>query len=146
MTDLRSILAEHLYRASELAAERPSRGDVDITDTADFLLAALADPEHRDALVAWLVEAGVLAQAGCWDAPDVTDEQIERAEKDLADWVDTLNDSEGDATVADECEQASETLRELTEARDRVTVYYEDEDRPADAVPLYRVTEAGERG
>jgi hypothetical protein len=90
-------------------------------------------------LADWLEHHNLAWHAGCWDAPEVTDEQIESAEKDLAGWVDMLNDSEGDATVADECEQASEILRELKEARDRVTVYYEDDERPFGARPLYRI-------
>lgn len=56
MADLRAIVAEHLYRASELAAVGP----IDLyDDTAMSLLDAVALPEHRDALVVWLDSIGV---------------------------------------------------------------------------------------
>jgi hypothetical protein len=60
VTDFRTIIAEHLYRASELAAVGP----VGIyTDTAAYLLDAIAEPANRRALATWLVEAGVFVHA-----------------------------------------------------------------------------------
>lgn len=115
------------------------RDDVNRRTAATDAVAWLVDVIGAERFAAAAIEAGMLTPAGCWDAPEVTDDDIAQAEKDLADWVQTLNESEGDATIADECEQANQILRDLKEARDRVTVYYEDEDRPADAVPLYKV-------
>lgn len=39
----------------------------------------LAAPEHRAALVAWLIEAGVLEQADVWERPDVDLDALEKA-------------------------------------------------------------------
>lgn len=101
-------------------------------------LDALFAPGNRDVLVAALVARGVLVHAGCWDAPHVTDEQVEEAENAYIAARDAYYDDSTDenrkAYMA-----ASDKHEWLQEAQDRVTVYYEDDDRPEDAVPLYRV-------
>lgn len=143
-------------------------------DEAQHLLSALADPVNRDALVAWQIAEGIVSEAGCWDAPEVTDEQIAEAEdrieqtrrafrvaRHAAEQAEpTVTESTTLAAITarenrlmnatseewEAFESAEHTLEELHETAKRVTVYYEDEDRPDDAVPLYRFNRKGDRG
>lgn len=96
MTDLRMILAEHLYRADELAAE--AGVNQSITDTAAYLLDALAAPEHRDALVAWLEGIGL---------PALADGEQSRVVADALEWI-----------IEDYPEQEADKRHEATSAPD----------------------------
>lgn len=111
------------------SAERHSEGLSAILDT-------LAAAENREALTRWLIDAGVLVHAECWDAPDVTEDQIEEAEAEKAHLQRSVDDSEESWQVYAEAADRVDLLRDV---HDRTTVYYEDEDRPDDAVPLFKV-------
>ena len=133
MTALSDLLAEHQPRSYYRCrcSWQGDRFDVHLHD----VLAAAA---NRTAVVAGLVEAGVIEHAGCWDAPEVTDEQIAEAEKEVDRLVKRIR-AEGEEGPFIALERAVRHLNKVSEHRDRITVYYEDEDRPAGAVPLYRI-------
>lgn len=98
-------------------------------------------PENREILVALMVEEGVIEPAGCWDAPTITDEMVEAAEDALRRAEAELEASDPDLEDhwADECDELAEAVESLRAQRDHIAVYYEDEQRPEGAVPLYRV-------
>lgn len=105
---------------------------------------------HRAALIRWLVAEGAagvmldaltangnLVHAGCWDAPDVTEEQLAAAAEALDGASDAIDDQH--ACTWQAFHDARDRYGRLLAAKDRVTVYYENEDRPDDAEPLYRI-------
>lgn len=77
-----------------------------------------------------LAASGLLVHADCWDAPDVTD-RLSEIEVRLGE-LDEIDD-------ADEWNELVTEQDDLQVLDDRVTVYYEDEDRPAGAVPLWKI-------
>lgn len=135
----------------------------------------LAETAGVGPVVAALVDAGGLVHAGCWDAPDVTDEDLDALEGACEAARDRFREAakkaeaedppipqpeprtpearrhrqrvterenrltEATAAEWDAYMEAEGDLNERRELRDRVTVYYEDEDRPTGAVPLYRI-------
>lgn len=80
-----------------------------------------------------------LTHAGCWDPPDVPPEAIEAARAAASAAAARLTDSDESWQVY---VAAKELADDLTEIANRTTVYYEDEDRPDGARPLYVVVAA----
>ena len=135
MADLLSILRKATFDPGQLAArERHTDGDPDelYVWQAKAVLAALADPANRDALVAWLVEAKIASEANLWDIPDDPGEVFAR----IAEQIDgDYTDAELDALLDEE--------GLLREALRRTTPYSEGEPRPASAVTLWRIEREG---
>jgi hypothetical protein len=76
--DLTLVVAE-VVRAA-MADGEPTASDTFVAvATAQTILERLAHPAHRDALVAGLVEAGVLSHAGVWERPEVDVDALEKA-------------------------------------------------------------------
>lgn len=171
VTALTELLAEHQPR-SYYRCRCGWQGDHYDVHLHDVLIAAA----NRTALVDGLAAAGVLVPAGCWDAPDVTDEQIAELEQAVEDAQERFRAAMKAAEDADPpipelvepgvlagmsrldqvtarenrlmdatsdeweaYEHAINALDERRELQERVVVFYEDEDRPEDAVPLLKI-------
>jgi hypothetical protein len=104
----------------------------------------LADPSNHDALVAGLIDAGVLVEAGVWDRPEVDEDAMNEAKDRYY--------RESDQRLADEAagrpwtdEEVDAMLARSWEWFDRQrilegpTVYFEGDDIPEGAPPLYLV-------
>lgn len=151
--DLETIASTVLLRR---AVDLESRGlDYEVVariltepSTVRLLFSALA--EHRAALVAWLVEAGVLVPADVWERPEIDLDALEKAKARYYQDNNQRLDDEADGRpwsqdMVDAMLARSRGWHDRQRILDGPRVYFEGEERPERAVPLYRVADEGMR-
>jgi hypothetical protein len=144
--------------------------DQDYRTIGQLVRDVIADPANRAIVAGAVIEAGVFVHADAWDAPEVTDDEIaqltvayaaardafrsaskaaneaeppvpDHDQKAVAERENRMMDRT--ATEWDAYTAAEHRLEERRDLQGRAAVYYEGEDRPDDAIPLYRTAGPG---
>jgi hypothetical protein len=146
--ELTLVVAE-VVRAAMTNGEPTASDTFVAVATAQTILERLAHPAHRDALVAGLVEAGVLVHADVWERPEVDVAAMEEAKaryyRDNSQrLVDEANGHPWTQDAVDAMLARARGWHDRRRILDGPRVYFEGDEMPDGAVPLFRI--GGDRG